>query len=416
MYEEQARPASVPTGWAGQIDLHFFLFLVYCLLRRRDRSMGPHRSVTSSSDITSSHRRLGVASFEAFARFLLMYRKYSPDQPRDERGRWTEADDGPSTTGSTGIIRNDERTKDPEIDRITDILIDKLADAIEKLDDGSGALYGTRIHHAFAESVRAANLPGISVETSFADGIETFYGMLGSNRTDVILRAGSDGAGEVLAIWDVKTGAATLSPSRLRSLRSAVGVDESVPIIELNAITGIKIKSQELHSQRTPMVVSSLVMLCNRRLSTAELQHAVDVQNYLVRLALVIEDPAQGVWKASLDGRPVTFTLRQGPPATFGVEPHHSLLGTHAVVVPTAGNTTSVTAGLMVMLAYAEAVHGLFRDDQDNRARKDGRLKRMVEEMSAAELNRMADFFARYPDMAAAQPKGPRTIVVSRAQ
>lgn len=93
-------------------------------------------------------------------------------------------------------------------------------------------LYGIRIHMEFAVAVASAGIAGISpddIERRFA--LPADYG--GSKRTvipDVILRSDS---GDILAIYDVKTGEPRLDPWRQDEIRAATGVDSTVPIIIL---------------------------------------------------------------------------------------------------------------------------------------------------------------------------------------
>jgi hypothetical protein len=73
-------------------------------------------------------------------------------------------------------------------------------------------------------------LPGIEyddVETTFGGA---YYGAEGSVRTDVVLR---DDAGNIIAIYDVKTGSADMSPARAAELRIKAGVDNTAPILIL---------------------------------------------------------------------------------------------------------------------------------------------------------------------------------------
>jgi len=62
----------------------------------------------------------------------------------------------------------------------------------------------------------------------------------GSIRTDVVLR---DEIGDIIAIYDVKTGSAGIEPRRAADLRGKTGTDASVPIIELQAVRGVSRKS-----------------------------------------------------------------------------------------------------------------------------------------------------------------------------
>lgn len=191
-------------------------------------------------------RRFGLLAYLAFARFIDIYRKYDPDQPRDDHRRWTDTGTGDDVdvTGSTTVITNEARTGDVRIDSITNKLIEKLADIVDVIpDDVPGFLYGTQVHTAFSRAVRESGIPGVEVEGSFKDGAPlSSYGLFGSIRTDVVLR-GYDDAGQVIAVWDVKTGNATLGPSRLSQLRTQIGIGIDVPIIELSVDRGVMIKA-----------------------------------------------------------------------------------------------------------------------------------------------------------------------------
>jgi hypothetical protein len=91
--------------------------------------------------------------------------------------------------------------------------LDKLEQAYEKVGQGEGPAYGSRLHSAFAEAVRTSGIPNVDVETTWTGGILSVYGYPGSVRTDVALRTA--GGERVLAVWDVKTGEARLSQSRV---------------------------------------------------------------------------------------------------------------------------------------------------------------------------------------------------------
>jgi len=214
--------------------------------------------------------------------------KYSPDQPRvpagnSDGGQWTRTGEGASTANSTSRVRamatsssfqetryaaleSDTRSDtstpsagvqyaaDPSryiiypsaltgisrIDDATKALLNILLDASDALHAGgpigllnvSPQLYGILIHMEFAGAVASAGIAGISpddIERRFA--LPADYG--GSKRTvipDVILRSDS---GDILAIYDVKTGEPRLDPWRQDEIRAATGVDSTVPIIIL---------------------------------------------------------------------------------------------------------------------------------------------------------------------------------------
>jgi hypothetical protein len=96
--------------------------------------------------------------------------------------------------------------------------------------------------------VRVAGFPGIGffdVETTFSLEVDAYYGAKGSIRTDVVVR---NDAGEIIAIYDVKTGATGLSDSRVRELRAKTRTGPTVPIIELNLVRGVLLKDAFGHA------------------------------------------------------------------------------------------------------------------------------------------------------------------------
>ncbi|MGD0565431.1 MAG: hypothetical protein ABSA66_20385 [Roseiarcus sp.] len=116
---------------------------------------------------------------------------------------------------------------DPRIDGTTSALVDILAAVDTAIPRGVGPLYGIAVHVAFANAVRAANLPGVgtdSVEQSFNLNYVVDYGVDGSIRTDVSLW--DDAHENVIAIYDLKTGGAKLSNARAEQLRNGVTLEE----------------------------------------------------------------------------------------------------------------------------------------------------------------------------------------------
>lgn len=94
------------------------------------------------------------------------------------------------------------------------------------------------MHVAFGTAVRFEGLPGIGpndVEHSFGGD----YGEPGGIRTDVVLR---NEAGDIMAIYDVKTGGARLTAARVPELREKTGVGPNVPIIEMSVLRGATLK------------------------------------------------------------------------------------------------------------------------------------------------------------------------------
>lgn len=164
---------------------------------------------------------------------------FRQDQPRGCDGRWCGG------SGSVAVLRKD-KTGDSRIDAKTDEILDVLKEVVEDTEPGEGFLYGIRIHAKLAARLRELDLPGIGrhgVEQSFVAGDIVRHGLSGSIRTDVILRDGRTSAAPIKAIWDIKTGERGLSLDRVRELRAAAGVDDSVPVIEIHLLRGISVKS-----------------------------------------------------------------------------------------------------------------------------------------------------------------------------
>ena len=205
-------------------------------------------------------------------------RKYDPNQPRVPAGN---SDGGQWTSGGGDIARavfidggeaSDETTfgpLDPGFQLVASAVtidysdaltgISTIDDTTKKLSETLGRVmgmvdfipewtpqqYGTAVHVAFGTMVGFQGLPGIGpndVEHSFIGlGSTSRYGQPGSVRTDVVLR---NEAGDVTAIYDVKTGGATLSAARVRELREKTGVAPSIPIIEMHVLRGAKLKGR----------------------------------------------------------------------------------------------------------------------------------------------------------------------------
>jgi hypothetical protein len=149
-------------------------------------------------------------------------------------------------------IINNAQTGMSTVDKTTEKLRTTLEDVVNKLPDGSGSRYGIRVHTEFANAVRDQNLDGIGragVEQTFPRNLS--YGSADSIRTDVTLR---DAGGEAIAIYDVKTGTATLGPGRVQELLAKVDAGR-IPVIEMHVIRGLSLKS------RTPQEKSSWIIV-----------------------------------------------------------------------------------------------------------------------------------------------------------
>jgi hypothetical protein len=169
---------------------------------------------------------------------------FNPNQPRIPKenpggGRWT-SEGGVEVTTSDGFL-----TGIDTIDNISQALSDTLLTVIEALGALPGlspSQFGTAVHLAFGNAVRLQNLPGVGdIERTFSlEDSDPRYGLAGSIRTDVVLR---DDRGEIIAIYDVKTGDEPLSFSRAEELRTKTRAAPNTPVFELNIVRGLSRKA-----------------------------------------------------------------------------------------------------------------------------------------------------------------------------
>jgi hypothetical protein len=189
-------------------------------------SFGPSAEFTEAADKAYA----GRPAFAMPVRYTPQRIESAPDSSM------SDASPEPLTPGAqyaqVVVQRNDAVTGNPRIDRTTERLLAVLADTVQSLGAGSGPIFGIQAHLEFARRVEELNIPGIrdkGVEQSFSLGKVVEYGLEDSIRTDVVLR---DRSGTPIAIYDLKTGNAKLTPSRVRQLRAEVG-QGNIPVIEL---------------------------------------------------------------------------------------------------------------------------------------------------------------------------------------
>jgi hypothetical protein len=95
--------------------------------------------------------------------------------------------------------------------------------------------------------VKSENLRGIGrggVEQTFGpdpDARDAPYGSKNSIRTDIVLR---NEVGDVIAIYDVKTGSASLGPRRVQELRKKTDASPRIPVIEMHIQRGLSLKAR----------------------------------------------------------------------------------------------------------------------------------------------------------------------------
>jgi hypothetical protein len=81
---------------------------------------------------------------------------------------------------------------------------------------GRGPVHGTRVHSAFEAEVRALGRTDLTPEVSYLNGDVVRRGMPGSIRLDVV----EGPLSAPTAVYDLKTGSATLTPGRIAEIRS----------------------------------------------------------------------------------------------------------------------------------------------------------------------------------------------------
>jgi hypothetical protein len=226
---------------------------------------------------TALLHRLRLIDIEAQHRLVQHRSHYDPNQPRvpagnPDGGQWTSVGGGGvglaapqsasrraahvlNDAGPGGIkvwtqyaeVRDNDDVQDTNkidaaaIAQTTATLhqvVLQVSAAVIRRPGSSPREYGVDVHTLFAKTVRALNLSGIGkdgVEQSFdAEGLAR-YGKDGSIRTDVVLR---NEQGRIIAIYDLKTGAAVIRPSRAKELRAMTWAGPDVPVIELHSIRG----------------------------------------------------------------------------------------------------------------------------------------------------------------------------------
>jgi uncharacterized protein RhaS with RHS repeats len=97
--------------------------------------------------------------------------------------------------------------------------------AAQSVGPGKGPLYGTHVHTAFQAEVDALGNSTLFTEQSYLNGVPVPYGTPGSIRIDV-------GVGTVdnpSAVYDLKTGSATLTPARIQQIQAQLPGGSSVP-------------------------------------------------------------------------------------------------------------------------------------------------------------------------------------------
>jgi RHS repeat-associated protein len=112
----------------------------------------------------------------------------------------------------------------------TESTLTRLAtQAVDNIGPGSGPAYGTAVHSEFADLVDGLGNSNLSTEVSYKGGQVVDYGTPGSIRADVV-----EGPVDApTAIYDLKTGNATLTPTRTTQIQNELPGGSNVPVKEI---------------------------------------------------------------------------------------------------------------------------------------------------------------------------------------
>lgn len=114
------------------------------------------------------------------------------------------------------------------IENIRQTLSAAASRAQQSVGTGSGAVYGTRVHTAFAQEVRALGQSNLNPEVSYLARQRVPYGTPGSIRIDVIFGP----VDNPTAAFDLKTGSAALTTSRIQQIQANLP-RPNIPVIEV---------------------------------------------------------------------------------------------------------------------------------------------------------------------------------------
>jgi hypothetical protein len=255
-----------------------------------------HRLLLDAHNAAALHHKLTLIDIEGEHRLALYRSHFNPNQPRvpvghSDGGQWTS--EGAVAVGSghsgskepsppvwsghfktdpesgTGIPEvqqasahlefDDWQTGISTIDNTTKALMDILNQTVATMSRAgmSPQRWGIFVHGAFAVQVKLAGLPGIDpggVETTFSLIPGSRYGSKDSIRTDVVLR---NDAGDIIAIYDVKTGDADLDERRVNELLAKTRAAPGTPVFQLHLSYGPSRKAEQIGPDR-PMPMASL--------------------------------------------------------------------------------------------------------------------------------------------------------------
>ena len=102
----------------------------------------------------------------------------------------------------------------------TQAQLQSFADQANDAVNGTGPVAGTLKHSFFRDLIKAFNNPFLKSEQSvLPNGDPAYYGQPGSIRFDAALYGSN---GKIIAVWDLKTGSAVLTASRIQIMKNAL--------------------------------------------------------------------------------------------------------------------------------------------------------------------------------------------------
>jgi len=111
-----------------------------------------------------------------------------------------------------------------------DVLSGLASKAQSTMGEGTGPVYGTKVHSAFASEINALGRSDLSTEVSYLNGEVVPYATRGSVRLDVV-------EGNPLsptAVYDLKTGSAALTPARIAQIQANLPAGyQNIPVLEI---------------------------------------------------------------------------------------------------------------------------------------------------------------------------------------
>ncbi len=108
-------------------------------------------------------------------------------------------------------------------------LIELAQEAAETVGEGKGRFRGTEVHSEFRRLIKALGRDDLFTERSYLKGNPVRYGRKRSIRADVVFGP----VDNPVAIFDLKTGDAVLSPKRIAEIQGHLPPVTTIPVIEI---------------------------------------------------------------------------------------------------------------------------------------------------------------------------------------